>query len=68
MKRLVLRLIKLYQKFPTSLHTSCRFQPRCSDYTYSAIEKYGILAGILKGIFRILRCNPLFKAKYDPVN
>lgn len=67
MKKLVLRLINFYQKFPTSLHTSCRFQPRCSDYTYQAIEKYGILHGTLKGFFRILKCNPFFKGGHDPI-
>ncbi|MDP1743724.1 MAG: membrane protein insertion efficiency factor YidD, partial [Candidatus Amesbacteria bacterium] len=44
-----------------------RFQPRCSDYTYQAIEKYGILLGIFKGFFRILKCNPLFKGGFDPI-
>jgi len=68
MKKLALWLIRLYQKFPTSLHTSCRFQPRCSDYTYQAIQKYGILVGILKGFFRILKCNSLFKGGIDSIN
>ena len=67
MKKLALWLIKLYQKFPTSLHNSCRFQPRCSDYTYQAIQKYGILLGIFKGTIRILKCNPLNKSGYDPI-
>ncbi len=68
MKKLALKLIRLYQKFPSNLHTSCRFLPRCSDYTYQAIQKYGILVGILKGFFRILKCNPLFKGGIDSIN
>lgn len=68
MKKLVLRLIRLYQKFPTSLHTSCRFQPRCSDYTYQAIEKYGILRGVFMGVLRVLKCNPFTEGGVNPLN
>mgnify|MGYP000920639328 CR=1 FL=1 len=32
-----------------------------------AIEKYGTIKGIVKGIWRILRCNPFSKGGYDPV-
>lgn len=32
-----------------------------------AIEEYGVVRGILKGIARILRCNPLAKGGFDPV-
>ena len=33
-----------------------------------AIEKYGCIKGIIKGIFRILKCNPFSKGGYDPLN
>lgn len=76
MKKLVLYIIKLYQKtlspdhgifkgkFP---HGFCRFYPTCSEYTYQAIEKYGIFKGGMLGTYRILRCNPFSKGGYDPV-
>jgi uncharacterized protein len=32
-----------------------------------AVEKYGIIVGIFKGILRILRCNPFAKGGFDPV-
>jgi putative component of membrane protein insertase Oxa1/YidC/SpoIIIJ protein YidD len=32
-----------------------------------AIIKYGAFRGTLKGIKRILRCNPFSKGGYDPV-
>ncbi len=58
MKKFALHLIRWYQNFPTSLHASCRFNPTCSEYTYQAIDKYGILRGVLMGSWRILHCHP----------
>jgi len=45
----------------------CRYTPTCSEYTYQAIEKYGVLKGGLMGLKRIIRCNPFSKGGYDPV-
>lgn len=45
----------------------CRFTPTCSEYTYSAIEKYGIFKGSFLGIKRISRCHPYNSGGYDPV-
>ena len=71
MKKSLLKLIKFYQRFLSSknfgVHT-CIFEPSCSQYTYEAIEKHGIIKGILKGSYRILRCNPFNKGGYDPVD
>ncbi len=77
MKRFVLKLIRLYQKswffrsriLKTLFLTDkvCRFTPTCSEYTYQAIEKYGILAGGWKGLKRIFRCHPWNKGGFDPL-
>ncbi|OGZ19041.1 MAG: membrane protein insertion efficiency factor YidD [Candidatus Nealsonbacteria bacterium RBG_13_42_11] len=65
-KKLFLKLIKIYQIFISpNLGFNCRFYPSCSEYTVSAIEKYGIFQGIAKGIWRILRCNSLNKGGVD---
>jgi putative membrane protein insertion efficiency factor len=45
----------------------CRYYPTCSEYTKQAIRKYGSFLGIVKGAFRILRCNPFSSGGYDPV-
>lgn len=45
----------------------CKFQPTCSQYTYDAIEKYGMVKGVLLGIWRIIRCNPFSQGGDDPV-
>lgn len=75
-KRLVIGLIKLYQKtispdhgflknfFP---HGYCRFTPTCSQYGIDAVEKYGVVRGGIKAMWRILRCNPFNKGGHDPV-
>lgn len=68
MKALVLVMIKFYKLFISPmLGKNCRFYPTCSEYTYQAIEKYGLLKGILLGIKRILRCNPFNPGGYDPL-
>jgi len=45
----------------------CRFHPSCSEYTYQAIFKYGVIKGSYLGLKRILRCHPLSPGGYDPV-
>lgn len=67
MKKIVLALIRWYQKFPTSLHTACRFTPTCSEYSYQAIDKYGILRGSWYSLKRIVRCHPFSRGGFDPV-
>jgi hypothetical protein len=32
-----------------------------------AIEKRGVVVGLLKGIWRVIRCNPFGGSGYDPV-
>jgi putative membrane protein insertion efficiency factor len=68
MKIAVLWLIKFYQNtISRTLPPSCRFIPSCSQYSYQAIEKYGLLKGGWLAIKRILRCHPLNPGGYDPV-
>ena len=60
--------IKLYQLFISPmLPNTCRHLPTCSDYTIEAIQEFGVLKGIYKGIIRILKCNPLGTSGFDPV-
>lgn len=66
MKIFFIKLIEFYQKaISPHLGKNCIFIPTCSEYTKEAIEKYGILKGCLKGMYRILRCNPFNKGGID---
>lgn len=74
MKVIGLILIKLYQKTLSPDHSwlrhifsggFCRFTPTCSQYTYMAIEKNGLIMGSARGFWRILRCNPWSKGGID---
>jgi putative membrane protein insertion efficiency factor len=67
MKKIIINIIKGYQKIPGNFHKSCRFTPTCSNYAIEAIEKYGFIKGSFLSFKRILRCNPLGKYGYDPV-
>ncbi len=73
---IVLKMIKIYQatlsfdhgpmkdKFPGGY---CRYKPTCSEYGYQAIEKYGLIRGGFKAVWRVLRCNPWSRGGHDPL-
>ena len=65
--RAVILAVRIYQ-FTLSplLGRQCRFEPTCSHYMIGAIEKYGAVRGTLKGLWRIIRCNPFCAGGYDP--
>jgi putative membrane protein insertion efficiency factor len=63
----LLFLIGLYQMTLSRLiGPSCRFEPSCSHYTATCIERFGALRGSWLGIKRIGRCHPLNPGGYDP--
>lgn len=76
-KKLALATIRFYQKYLSFNNwwsralfltdKACRFTPSCSEYTYQAIDKYGILKGAFLGFRRIIKCHPLSKGGFDPV-
>jgi putative membrane protein insertion efficiency factor len=68
MTKLVLLLIRFYQRFISSgLPPACRFYPTCSEYGYEAISRYGIIKGGALTVRRLLRCHPFHPGGYDPV-
>lgn len=68
LKRLVLLLIRFYQKAISPLTPpSCRFYPSCSHYGYQSIERFGLLKGGWLAVRRVGRCHPFTPGGYDPV-
>lgn len=74
-RRIVLRCIRLYQKFLSPDHSFwakhihpigyCKFTPTCSEYGYMSIERYGVVRGGLRAAWRVLRCNPWSRGGED---
>lgn len=67
MKKILIKLIKWYQKIPGNFHYNCKFTPTCSNYMIEALEVHGLIKGCYLGIKRIIRCNPLSKGGIDLV-
>ena len=68
MKRALLHAIRFYQRAVSpALPSACRFEPSCSRYAYTAIERFGVRAGVWLAIRRLARCTPLTPLGYDPV-
>lgn len=47
-------------------HGFCKYHPTCSEYTKQAVGRYGAVRGLLKGVWRIMRCNPYSSGGFDP--
>ncbi len=60
-------LVRFYQVgispfFPSS----CRYTPTCSQYAVEALQRYGLIRGLILSIHRVLRCNPWGGHGFDP--
>ncbi len=76
MKKVFLRIIRLYQKTLSLDHGCagkvtqsrvCRHIPSCSQYGYEAVDKYGVIKGGWMAVKRFISCNPWGSSGYDPV-
>lgn len=65
MKKLLLKLITIYQSTPLRSHSKCKYYPSCSNYAKEVITTYGSLKGSLLSLKRILKCNPFSKGGVD---
>lgn len=66
-RSLLLLAIRVYQLTLSRLvGQSCRFEPSCSRYTATCIERFGAAEGAWLGVRRIARCHPFHPGGYDP--
>ncbi len=67
MKAVVLAPLRFYRRFISpAFPPRCKYHPSCSAYAVQAIERYGILRGLVLATWRVLRCNPFSHGGYDP--
>lgn len=67
-RRVVSAPIVAYQRLISpALPRRCKYEPTCSAYAVQAIERYGILRGLVLACWRLLRCNPWSHGGYDPI-
>lgn len=67
LKKILIKLISIYQKISKFTPATCRFSPTCSEYTKQALIKYGLLKGLWLGVKRICKCHPFHEGGYDPL-
>jgi putative membrane protein insertion efficiency factor len=66
--RLLVRLVDFYRaRVSPLLPRLCRFEPSCSAYAREALLRHGAAKGTILAVWRVLRCNPLCRAGFDPV-
>jgi putative membrane protein insertion efficiency factor len=67
--RVALLALRFYKSYLSFLFAgSCRFVPTCSEYSYQAIERFGMARGFWMTLKRLGRCQPFSgKFGFDPV-
>ncbi len=64
---LLILALRFYRRYVSPMKPpTCRYVPTCSEYSIQALQKYGLVKGTAKSIWRVLRCNPFSKGGYDP--
>lgn len=64
--RVLIACIRQYQRWISPLFGDiCRFHPSCSNYMILAVQKYGLIRGVCKGIGRLARCHPFHPGGVD---
>jgi putative membrane protein insertion efficiency factor len=68
LRKLVVLPIRGYQRLLSPMvGERCKYYPSCSEYAVQAVTRYGILRGLVLAGWRLLRCNPLSRGGFDPV-
>jgi len=68
MRTILVALIQFYRYLISPwLGPHCRFEPTCSAYALTAIERYGALHGSVLAVKRLSKCHPWHTGGIDPV-
>jgi putative membrane protein insertion efficiency factor len=68
-RRIATAPIRVYQLvISPALPARCKYYPTCSQYAVQAIQRFGILRGLVLAAWRLLRCNPFSHGGFDPVD
>lgn len=68
MRGLLVAIVRFYRYFLSPwLGAGCRFEPTCSAYAVSALERHGATIGSYLMVARIARCHPWCAGGHDPV-
>lgn len=68
MKRVALAPVRAYQRWISpGRPRRCKYEPSCSAYAVEAVERFGVIRGLLMASWRLLRCNPFSHGGFDPV-
>ena len=67
----LLAFIRLYQRLLSPVLRAlmgpvCRFEPSCSRYAATCIERHGAGKGSLLSIVRLCKCHPFHPGGFDP--
>lgn len=56
LRKAAIGCIRLYQHYaPEQIRRRCLFKPTCSEYAILAIQKYGLIVGLIKAYIRLFK-------------
>ncbi|MDO8963551.1 MAG: membrane protein insertion efficiency factor YidD [Coriobacteriia bacterium] len=65
---IVIAGIRAYKRLLSPLlPPACRFEPTCSTYALTSVERFGVVRGGWLALKRIGRCHPFHPGGFDPV-
>lgn len=68
MQKILIQLIRIYRYLISPwVGQHCRFEPTCSVYALTAIERFGALKGSKLTVIRLSKCHPFHAGGFDPV-
>ena len=67
LRAIVVAPVRLYQRWISPwLERRCRFHPTCSEYFIQSVQKYGVVRGVARGLWRVCKCHPFHPGGDDP--